>query len=220
MYQSCSGFLDALSRHIARLRTSSQEVNASDRSDECRPRVEAMIKTVTRHEFFPSVCKFSLCPCLTELWGIKEFEAHGAVLLMDNFSSHTCKNVSAVLSREKRKIIIFTSHTTYIFKMLDFMLFGAWKKHAMGLTTWEEEEQTISAFRIKVYNDFKQKTIDMNTGWSSEPLGSLIRSIKFHTNCSSMRKSSGKVLSSSSSGVRCSPGEAVEGMARREIWLE
>jgi hypothetical protein len=138
-------------------------------------------------------------PYHTDLRMTEKFEAHGTVLLMDNCSSHTSDNVIAILTKESVKIITFSSHTTHIFQIFDVVLFKALKKYATGLATFEEE-QTIAAFIIKVYHDFKQTMIEVNIWGCSEPLGSFIASTNFRTNCSSMRKNPGKVPGSSSYG--------------------
>jgi hypothetical protein len=83
---------------------------------------------------------------------------------MDNCSSHTSDDAITVLTRERMKIITLAPHTTLIFQMLDVVLFGALKKHAMDLTTLEKE-QTTPAFIIKIYqfyHDFKQTIIEIN----------------------------------------------------------
>jgi hypothetical protein len=98
---------------------------------------------------------------LTVLRETEEFEAHGAVLLMDNCLNHTFGNAIAVLTKERVKIITFALLITHIFQILDVVLFGALKKHDTGLTTLEEE-QTTAAFIIKVYHDFKQTMIEVN----------------------------------------------------------
>jgi hypothetical protein len=80
---------------------------------------------------------------------------------MDNCSSHASDDVIAVITRERVKIIIFASHTTHIFQILDVVLFGALKTNATGLTTLKEEQMT-AAFIIKVYHEFKQTMIEVN----------------------------------------------------------
>jgi hypothetical protein len=92
--------------------------------------------------------------CLTEPWGTEELETHGAVLLIDNCSSHMSHNAIAVLTRKTKEIIPFAPHTIHIFQMLNVVLFGALKKHATSLTMLKEG-QTTPAFMIKVYDHFK-----------------------------------------------------------------
>jgi hypothetical protein len=91
----------------------------------------------------------------------EELKPHGAVLLMDNCSSHTSDDVIALLTRERAKIIIFTPSPTRIFQMLEIVLFEALKKHVPGPTTLEEE-QTIVALIIEVCHDFKQMMTQVN----------------------------------------------------------
>jgi hypothetical protein len=69
--------------------------------------------------------------------------------------------VIAVLTRDRVRIITFASQTTHLFKMLDVMLFGALKKHVIGLSTLDEE-QPAAAFIIKVYHDFEQTMVEIN----------------------------------------------------------
>jgi hypothetical protein len=59
------------------------------------------------------------------------------------------------------RIITFPSHTIHIFQVLDTVLFGALKKHATGLEILDEE-QSATAFLLKVYHDFKQTMIEIN----------------------------------------------------------
>jgi hypothetical protein len=54
---------------------------------------------------------------------------------------------------------------THIFQMLDIVLFGALKKHASGLETWNKESDTV-AFIIRPYHDFKQTMVEVNI-WSA-----------------------------------------------------
>jgi hypothetical protein len=58
--------------------------------------------------------------------------------------------------------------------MLDVMLFSALKKYAPGLSTLDEE-QSVTAFIIKVYHDFKQKMVEINI-WGAFPSIGLIHS--------------------------------------------
>jgi hypothetical protein len=98
---------------------------------------------------------------LTELRDSEELEGCEAVFLMDNCSPHIADGVIAILTRVRVRVITFASHTTHIFQMLDVMLFGAMKKHAIGLETLDEE-QPAAAFLLKVYHDFKQTMIEVN----------------------------------------------------------
>jgi hypothetical protein len=93
---------------------------------------------------------------------LEELEACEAVLLMDNCSSHMSDDIVAVLIRVRVRIITFTTHTTHIFQVLDVVLFGALKRHATGLETLDEE-QPAAAFLLKVYYDFKQAMIEVNS---------------------------------------------------------
>jgi hypothetical protein len=97
----------------------------------------------------------------TDLRVTEKIEACEAVLLMDNCSYYVSDDVIELLSRAQVKIIIFATHTTHIFQMLDVVLFEALKKHATGLRTLDEE-QPAAAFIIKVYYDFKQTMVETN----------------------------------------------------------
>jgi uncharacterized PurR-regulated membrane protein YhhQ (DUF165 family) len=59
---------------------------------------------------------------------------------MDNYSLYISDGVVAVLARVRVRIIIFTTYTTYIFQILDIVLFGPLKKHATSLETLDEEQ--------------------------------------------------------------------------------
>jgi hypothetical protein len=100
-------------------------------------------------------------PYLNELWDSEELEACEAILLMANCSPHMSDNVVAVLISVRMRIIIFTSPTIHIFKVLNVILFGALKKCTTGLETLDEEQRAV-AFLFKVYHDFKQTMIEIN----------------------------------------------------------
>jgi hypothetical protein len=70
-------------------------------------------------------------------------------------------DIVAVFTRMRVKIITFVYHPTHIFQMLDFVLFGALKKHATGFETLDEE-QSAAAFLLKVYHDFKKTMVELN----------------------------------------------------------
>jgi hypothetical protein len=71
-------------------------------------------------------------------------------------------DIVPVLTCVRVQIIKFAPHTTNIFQVLDVVLFGAFKKHAIGLETLAGE-QPAAAFLLKVYHDFKQIMIEINT---------------------------------------------------------
>jgi hypothetical protein len=100
-------------------------------------------------------------PYLNELQEMGGFEACEAVLLMDNCSNHMSDNVIAILTRKQVKIVIFASHMTYIFQILDVMLFGALKKYATGLETLNEESWRATFF-LKVYRGFKEMMVEID----------------------------------------------------------
>jgi hypothetical protein len=135
---------------------------------------------------------------LNELRDSEEFEACEAVLLMDNYSLHISDDFVAVFTRVRVRVTIFVTHITYVFQMLDVVLFDALKKHATGLEMLDEE-QSIAAFLLKVYHDFKQTMVEINIWELLHPLASLVTSSKCHMDSSSMRKSSDKVATSWSS---------------------
>jgi hypothetical protein len=54
--------------------------------------------------------------------------------------------------------------------MLDVVLFGALKKRASGLETWNEESGTF-AFIIKLYHDFKQTMVQVNIWGAFSAIG-------------------------------------------------
>jgi hypothetical protein len=67
----------------------------------------------------------------------------------------------AVLTNALVRVITFAPHMTYVFQMLDVVLFSALKKRASGLEMWNEESGT-AAFIIKLYHDFKQTMVEVN----------------------------------------------------------
>jgi hypothetical protein len=91
----------------------------------------------------------------------EEFEACKVALLMDNCLNHISNDVIAILTREQVRIVTFATHTTHIFQILDMVLFGALKKHAMDVETLEEESRAVE-FILKVYRDFRQTMIEVN----------------------------------------------------------
>jgi hypothetical protein len=100
-------------------------------------------------------------PYLNKLRESEEFASCGAVLLLDNCSPHVCNAFMAVLIRKRVRVITFALHTTHIFQMLNVVLFGALEKHATGLRRLDED-QPAAVFIIKVYQDFKQMTVEIN----------------------------------------------------------
>jgi hypothetical protein len=100
-------------------------------------------------------------PCLNEVGDSEDLEACEAVRLMDNCSPHMSDDVVAVLPRLRVTIITFATYTTHIFQVLHVVLFGALKKHAIGLET-SDEEQPAAAFLLKVYHEVKQIVIEIN----------------------------------------------------------
>jgi hypothetical protein len=134
----------------------------------------------------------------------EEFEACEAVLLMDNCSLYMSDDIVTVLTRVRMRIITFASHTTHIFQMLDVVLFGALKKHPTGLEMLDDEQST-SAFLLKVYHDFKQTIAEVNIWKSFADIFSLITSSKRRMDYSSIRKSCDKIAASWSSGSATHP---------------
>jgi hypothetical protein len=92
---------------------------------------------------------------------MEEFETCQTMLLMDNCSNHMSDDVITILTRERVKMVIFASHATHVFQMLDVVLFGALKKHTTGLETLDDESREIALF-LKVYRDFKQTMVEVN----------------------------------------------------------
>jgi hypothetical protein len=102
---------------------------------------------------------------LNELRGSAEFCEWEAVFLMDNCSLHMADEVVTLLTSLRVRIITFALHTTHIFQVLDVVLFGAMRKHDMGLKDLDET-LPAAAFLIIVYHDFKQTMIEVNI-WGS-----------------------------------------------------
>jgi hypothetical protein len=100
-------------------------------------------------------------PCLNELWESEEFEACEMISLIDNCSPYVSNDIVVILARVRVRIITFAYHTTYIFQMLNVMLFGALKKYVTSLETLDEK-QPADAFLLKVYHDFKQIMVEVN----------------------------------------------------------
>jgi hypothetical protein len=136
---------------------------------------------------------------LNELRESEQMNACEAVLLMDNCSPHVSDDIVAILTNARVRVIIFAPHATHVFQMLDVVLFGALKKCASGLEMWNEESDTV-AFIIKLYHDFKQTMVEVNIWELFWPLGSPMTLRKIYTDCSSMKRISGKVAASWNSG--------------------
>jgi hypothetical protein len=81
-----------------------------------------------------------------------------------------CDDVIAVLTNTRVRVITFAPHTTHVFQMLDVMLFGPVKKHAIGLEVLNEEPGTV-ALIFKLYHDFKQATVQVNTWGAFSAIG-------------------------------------------------
>jgi hypothetical protein len=110
---------------------------------------------------------------LNKLRESEDFPRFQAVLLTDNCSPYMGDAVIAIVTRERVRVIIFASHTTHIFKMLDVMLFSALEKYATGLGTLEKQ-QPAAAFLLKVYHDFKQMMVEVNIWGAFAIIGSTL----------------------------------------------
>jgi hypothetical protein len=69
--------------------------------------------------------------------------------------------IIAILTREQVKVIIFIAYITYIFQVLDVVLFGALTKHSTGLRMLKKQ-QPSAVFILKVYHDFNQMIVEFN----------------------------------------------------------
>jgi hypothetical protein len=74
---------------------------------------------------------------------------------------HVSDDVVVIFTDERARIIIFTHDTTHIFQMLDVMVLGALKRHAISVGTFDED-QPAAALLLKVYADFKQTNVEIN----------------------------------------------------------
>jgi hypothetical protein len=79
-------------------------------------------------------------------------------------------DVIAVLTNTRVRVIAFAPHTTYVFQMLDAVLFDALKKSASGLKMVNEASGTV-AFILKLYHDFKQTIVEVNTSGAFSAIG-------------------------------------------------
>jgi hypothetical protein len=138
-------------------------------------------------------------PYLNRLRESEQMKACEAIGLMDSWSPHVSVDIVAVLTNTRVRVIIFTTHTTHVFQMLDVVLFDALKKRTSRLEMWNAESGIV-AFIIKLYHDFKQTMVKVNIRGAFRPLGSPITLPKILTDCSSMKRSSGKVAASWNSG--------------------
>jgi hypothetical protein len=122
-----------------------------------------MVETVREQYSFPRAHEQYLYPLpyLNNRRELEDFPRWETVLLIDNCSPHMSDIVTAVLTRERVRIVTFASHTTQIFQMLDMVLFGVFKKHGTGLSTLEEE-QSAAAFILKICHDFQQTMVELD----------------------------------------------------------
>jgi hypothetical protein len=127
-------------------------------------------KSYVNGKLFLEYINIIFIPYLNELWESEEFAECEAVLLMDNCSPHMGEAVIALLTDVRVRIVTFATHTTQIFQVLDVVLFGALKKHATSLTMLDEE-QLVAAFLIKVYHDYKQTMVEVNTWGAFAAIG-------------------------------------------------
>jgi hypothetical protein len=118
-------------------------------------------KPYVSRKLFLDFIKKIFVPYLIELRDSEELEGCEAVLLMHNCSPHIADDIITVLPSVRVRVIQFATHTTHIFQLLDVVLFGAMKKHPIGLDTLDKEQPT-AAFLLKVYHDFKQMMIEVN----------------------------------------------------------
>jgi hypothetical protein len=111
-------------------------------------------KPYVSHKLFLEHINIIFVPYLNEPHESEEFEACEAVLFMDNCSSRMSDDVVTVFTSVRVRIITFAPRTTHVFQFFDVILFGALKKHAIGLKSLDEE-QPAAAFLLKVYRNFK-----------------------------------------------------------------
>jgi hypothetical protein len=119
-------------------------------------------KPYVNSTFFLEYINSILIPYFNKLRESEDFAGCEAVFLIDNCSPHMGDAISAILTRELVRVITFTTHTTHIFQVLDVVLFDAFKKHGTGLRTLEKQ-QPAAALLLKVWHDFKQTMMEMNT---------------------------------------------------------
>jgi hypothetical protein len=80
---------------------------------------------------------------------------------MENWSSHIINDVIRLLTEGQVHVIIFAPHTTQISQVFDMTLFNVFKWYLKYELAFGDEE-VINKFRMKIYRDFKQITVDFN----------------------------------------------------------
>jgi hypothetical protein len=131
-----------------------------------RPRSTLYVNAALFLEYINSI----FIPYLNESRDSEQFDPCKVILLMDNCLPHTCDDIIAVLVNAHVKVIIFVSHKTHVFQVLDVVPFGALQKHATGLESLNEKSRTI-AFILKLYLDFKQSMVELNISGAFSAIG-------------------------------------------------
>jgi hypothetical protein len=158
-------------------------------------------------------------PYLNELRESEDVAECEAVLLMDNYLPHMEDAAIAVLTRERIRVITFTSHTTHIFQVLDTVLFGALKNKVLVSRNMRRSNHPPHSYSSSIITSNRRwwKSI---SGALLQPSGLLMTLSKIRMDCSSIRKSSDKIAASRLRGAlraQYAIGESVEETSRIEI---
>jgi hypothetical protein len=92
---------------------------------------------------------------------LDEFAEEMAVFVMDNCSSHIRNDVIYLVIKERVRVTAFAPRITQFFQVFDLTFFDVLKRHPRYELSFGDEEVTVK-FRMKVYHDFKQITVDFN----------------------------------------------------------
>jgi hypothetical protein len=100
-------------------------------------------------------------PYIDTLRGLAIFAEAVAVLLMTHCSADVSDDVIRILTEASGRVITFAPHTTQVFQVLDFTLFGVLKRCSSFELPLDDLNATVE-FRMKVYHDFTQTMVPPN----------------------------------------------------------
>jgi phosphosulfolactate phosphohydrolase-like enzyme len=80
---------------------------------------------------------------------------------MDNWCIHVRQATLQMLADRQVKVIIFPSHTNYIFQGLDLSLCGNFKKKMNSKPPWDNDQTTAGVIK-RIFHVMKQTLVEDN----------------------------------------------------------
>jgi hypothetical protein len=122
-----------------------------------RRRDPAYIDEELFYEYISSV----FCPYLQDVRNKLGAEEEMAVLLMDSCKPHCSQRVLRLLGENRVLAIVFPSHTTNLFQMLDLSFFGV-LKHLKATAEGDFDDESVNEQITKLLQAYEQTATSMN----------------------------------------------------------